>query len=376
MGVRMGTPPLRLRDRGHTRRTPTLVSAHLERCPRVSNAYRPPPCSAAQLEGQLSGISMLDFDDSRAVDAAAAAHIGRALALCDQLHTLQLASVPGFDDRAAAVLWRELSVGAASDGPYSNRLLKISLDGNGLGDKALTALAAAVNAGALRCLGRLSLGRNRIGTVGVSALALASRTPGRLDSLTHLNLYSNRLGDRGVAALAAETERGAFANLRLLYLGGNAISTAGARRLIRAAAEHGALDQLTTLHLYRNDISKLGATALGRALHEWALPHLTMVTLDGNPLITNRAARFVIDALQRREFARIQLHRWHDLAHARLLRRLHLRAAQGSAPVEGVANSRSSKRASGGSTAVPRKLGGNILAPITQWHLDAIVPGN
>ena len=56
-------------------------------------------------------------------------------------------------------------------------------------------------------------------------------------------------------------------------------------------------------------VGRDGAIAFGKALHEWALPSCTEVILEGND-VPPRALRFVADALQRREWARIVLRQW------------------------------------------------------------------
>ena len=83
---------------------------------------------------------------------------------------------------------------------------ELYLSRNKIGDAGLTALAKAVESGALASLETLSLNNNGIGDEGMSALAKAI-TPdkdgkGALAQLTRLDLAGNGIGDAGLTALA------------------------------------------------------------------------------------------------------------------------------------------------------------------------------
>ena len=136
-----------------------------------------------------------------------------------------------------------------------------------------------------------------------------------LERLRELNLYDNRLGPSGCAMLSDELARGAFGSLQRLYLGRNAIGTEGLKSLAACLLVDedgdgsGALAELRCLHLYKNDIGTEAATKLGKALHGWGLQRVTEIVLDGND-VTTRATKFVLDALERRAWARIMLHQW------------------------------------------------------------------
>ena len=64
------------------------------------------------------------------------------------------------------------------------------LSENNIGDAGLTALAKAVESGALASLEKLALGSDKIGDKGMKALADACAS-GALASLTNINLHGN-----------------------------------------------------------------------------------------------------------------------------------------------------------------------------------------
>ena len=76
--------------------------------------------------------------------------------------------------------------------------------------------------GALANLTLLSLGENKIGNIGLEALAKAI-TPdkdgkGGLANLIELNLYGNQIGDAGLSALASACANGALPALKTLFI--------------------------------------------------------------------------------------------------------------------------------------------------------------
>ena len=98
---------------------------------------------------------------------------------------------------------------------------------NKIRDAGLTALAEAVESGALAQLTRLDLDRNRIGDAGLTALAeaikpTADNASGALANLTILGLGENKIGDIGLEALAKaitpdKDGKGALDNLQVCW---------------------------------------------------------------------------------------------------------------------------------------------------------------
>ena len=93
----------------------------------------------------------------------------------------------------------------------------LRLYGNNIGDAGLTALAKAVESGALDKLERLFLSHNAIGDVGMSAFADAV-SKGALAQCTFLNLSWNQIGDAGLSALAGALSSGALSKLNILFI--------------------------------------------------------------------------------------------------------------------------------------------------------------
>ena len=152
-----------------------------------------------------------------------------------------------------------------------------------VGDAGASALAAALDRGALPRLKRLSLGGRRIslgerrdmGDAGLVALAPALR---RRPALEGLELGDNPFGDEGLAALVAPppqagappTTTGGLTKLKLLELGGTQIADAGCATLA-AARDSGALPALEYLSLFGIHASPAAKAAVRRAgSHELA----------------------------------------------------------------------------------------------------------
>jgi hypothetical protein len=88
----------------------------------------------------------------------------------------------------------------------------LGLGGNQIGDAGLTALAKAVESGALASCQKLYLSANKIGEVGLSAFASACAS-GALPALQELELHTNRIGDAGMSAFASACASGALDHL-------------------------------------------------------------------------------------------------------------------------------------------------------------------
>ena len=325
-----------------------------------------------QFASQMSAVRTLGLDASDArqigmLGTREARMLGRGLASCACLHELRLERVPGFDDGALAAF---SSVLISDPSPYArgtSALATLSLEGNRIGDAGVTALASAAERGALRTLRSLTLSRNLIGAGGVVALCAASRR-GALVELRELNLFANRLRDSGIAALGAEVRQGAVRALRALYLGANGIGSDGLIALTEACRQEAhdgiadgtgndALPRLRTLHLYSNQIGHAAAISIGKALHEWGLPEIHQIVLDGNA-VGARAQRFVRDALQRRAWARTLLHQWQHRVGQRKQRRL---AAAGERE-RGLTLNRSASLVRARSTLLPAIASWNVAS--------------
>ena len=87
---------------------------------------------------------------------------------------------------------------------------------NNIGDAGLTALAKAVESGALPALRILALNANKIGDAGLTALADACAS-GALAQLTTLGLAQNQIGDTGLSSLAAAVGNGALNQLQVCW---------------------------------------------------------------------------------------------------------------------------------------------------------------
>ena len=76
----------------------------------------------------------------------------------------------------------------------------LQLGGNQIGDAGLTALAKAVESGALPALEKLNLFRNQIGDAGLQAFADAV-SKGALDKVTFIDLDYNQATETGKRAM-------------------------------------------------------------------------------------------------------------------------------------------------------------------------------
>ena len=123
-----------------------------------------------------------------------------------------------------------------------------------VGDTGASALATALNRGALPHIDNLVLSSATIGDAGLVALALALR---QRPALVRLSLERNPLGDEGLAALMAPlppagtptTTNGVLTKLKVLYLSHTQITGDGCATLA-SALDSGALRALETLQLH------------------------------------------------------------------------------------------------------------------------------
>ena len=173
----------------------------------------------------------------------------------------------------------------------SQSLCDLDLDGNDIGADGACALSKAA------CLKKLNLKRNHIGTRGAAALAASQLIRLSLNGnrvgdeeatelsksthLTTLTLGGNNVGDVGATALSKST------NLTTLELGGNKVGNAGARALATSSS-------LVRLELeFNNLITDEGVKELARSRT------VTSVIFDGvgnegiAALAANRTMTFV-----------------------------------------------------------------------------------
>lgn len=164
-------------------------------------------------------------------------------------------------------------------GGHMAHLLGLFLEGAWTSDSGAQTLAPALRH--LPRLVHLDLEGNGIGEAGVAALARAT-ADGALSRLRVLDLQNNRIGDGGVRALAAAVAGGAFATLQVLHLGGNKIGDAGAEALATACARPDALPRLVDLQLDHNKIGDAGMRALAVAIAGGGLAALRVVDVGEN----------------------------------------------------------------------------------------------
>jgi hypothetical protein len=145
------------------------------------------------------------------------------------------------------------------------------IDGMHVGDAGASALAAALDRGAMPRLQVLELIKAAIGDGGLAALAPALR---RRPALERLCLIRSPFGDDGLAALVAPPPpaagtppppAGGLKKLKELYLNNTQVSDAGCATLA-AALDSGALPALKNLDLIGIPASAAAKEAVNAAL--------------------------------------------------------------------------------------------------------------
>jgi Ran GTPase-activating protein (RanGAP) involved in mRNA processing and transport len=179
--------------------------------------------------------------------------------------------------------WCGSGVALASQlSPEQRQLKELSLYGNRLHDRAMSALSAAFQSGAAPFLTHLHLGHNAIGDAGVVSFAKAL-SDGNLARLASLLLFQNTFTHEGAVALAHAAEGGALAALTCLSLSGNAIGDDGLKALADACADDEILPILSELHLRDVGASAEGGVAALAAVlmpSKGGLPALRSLVLD------------------------------------------------------------------------------------------------
>ena len=188
--------------------------------------------------------------DLSAADLSTLAKLGSVLPALEDLCLAEFSGSAGPD--GALRLAEGLVAGSLQ------AVTSLNIIGMHVGDAGASALAAALDRGALPRLKGLMLAAAyaAIGDAGLAALAPALR---RRPALRSLNLAGNPLGDEGLAALLAPPPPAA----------GTPPPPAGG------------LKQLRRLDLDRTEVTDDGCAALAAALDSGALPALEELKLDG-----------------------------------------------------------------------------------------------
>ena len=162
-------------------------------------------------------------------------------------HTFE-AAVNASDLDAADQGWGEAEAAVLSEVlVHFTGMHRLKISGNPIGDRGLSALAAAGWPSSLKCL---FMANCRIGDAGAAALARGGLPPG----LERMRLAYNEIGNDGVAALAQALPSTLF----FMTLDGNQIGDAGAVALAQAGLVG------TEVWLGANRIGEAGAAALAQ----------------------------------------------------------------------------------------------------------------
>ena len=117
-----------------------------------------------------------------------------------------------------------------------------------------------------------------MGEAGASALASALDR-GALPRLDYLNLTDADIGDAALAALAPALRR--RRKLRILYLDGNPFGDNGLAALVAPRRRAGGLKNLELLNVDSTQVTDAGCATLAAALDSGALPALEVIHLGG-----------------------------------------------------------------------------------------------
>ena len=97
-----------------------------------------------------------------------------------------------------------------------------------------------------------------------------------------LNLYGNQIGDAGLTALAKAVESGALDKLTVLHLGFNQITDDGFATLMPFLKKGGRLSNLTEFSI-GSGVTDKGMKEFADILSSGALAQCTYISLFGNP---------------------------------------------------------------------------------------------
>jgi Ran GTPase-activating protein (RanGAP) involved in mRNA processing and transport len=145
-------------------------------------------------------------------------------AIADSPHLTSLKELDVSNNSLSAVALQPIL-----DGPPANRLFRLILTENRLGDAGVAALVASPVFARMAERDRvIDLRRVEMGPAGARSLAASPA----LRHVESLDLEGNMLGDAGLAAIAASPH---LTQIRVLNLHGNRIGDDGARALSRSA---------------------------------------------------------------------------------------------------------------------------------------------
>jgi hypothetical protein len=196
----------------------------------------PPAAFASTLEADVASGST-KFTNSGDVKVVATIY-GKAFAAEMKAAVVLSYMSLGWDDAQMLALCEALR--AAHEGGGLKELKTFNLQGNKMGDGAMTTLAALLKEGAMPKLETLHLWGNKISHVGVAALASALRG-GALPSCTFINLENNQISEAGVAALASALLAGVLPSCQRFVLGGNPGSDASVDKALASPERKTAL---------------------------------------------------------------------------------------------------------------------------------------
>lgn len=154
----------------------------------------------------------------------------------------------------------------------------LRLCSNHIGDAGITALANTITEERLPNLRVLYLTDNKIGDEGFSNLAAAMSS---LGSLLYLSLRRNRIGDIGITAFSEVVSQGALGHLEFLDLECNEITDIGLHSLITSAP-----CALKSLQMLTLDINRIGDRGLLEVAH--AVSMNALVSLKDLAIMNNR----------------------------------------------------------------------------------------
>jgi len=185
----------------------------------------------------------------------------------------------------------------------STKLQEIDLGHNRIGSIGIDALATAIEKST--SLQKIWLKRNNIGDSSVGALAVAIE---KSTSLRQISLVDNLITDVGVSAIAVAIEKSK--TLQSIWLYENQITDSGARRLAEAVRKSATIDNIQVWHnLMTVAGEKLVVSEISDARHRrriWALaggetsmtttsPVRKMLRNDGDHAIGTRVAQFLLE---------------------------------------------------------------------------------
>jgi uncharacterized membrane protein YgcG len=244
-----------------------LLHEELEQLSRECAASAAPPMTptrfAAALEQRAVDREPSPSADKPAASAVAAAESDEALETLELPDTAATAKATSAAATSAAATTADAidasavrrTLGSVYEEAFVARLgtvTELKYEGRGWGGAELASLCAVLGTGALANLRRLWLGGNAVGDAGCDALVDVLRAVERLHTL---ELRENGIGDQGAACLAGALEGGPLGRLETLGLNFNQIGDEGVGQLVAALEEPDGAPGLTSVRLDGNPAS-------------------------------------------------------------------------------------------------------------------------